>query len=139
MLFTASQFTASKFSTAEEKAKFANQFVKFAECGFEQQDFPKWFYQRLSLSFGHIAHYDQRGFYEHFFTDNSSLVQFIDQILEYPCYGDPEWTYSDVEKAIQDWLKESGIRVYHTSKYQEEIDRRDRLEFERLQRKFGGA
>ena len=103
-IFNASQFVPTKYSTAEEKAKFANQFVKFVDNGCQLKHFPKWFYRRLSMTFGHIAHYNLEGFYDTWFCHPSSLWNFIQHTLGYPCYGDPEYTYSDVEKAIQEWL-----------------------------------
>lgn len=106
-VFRAEQFTSSKWDTAEQKAKFANQFVKFVESNFSYDNFPKWFYERLSLSFGHIAHYNQMGFYDTFFTTMNGKVDFILITLNHACYGDAEWTYSDVEKALQQWLKDN--------------------------------
>ena len=29
----------------------------------------------------------------------------------HPCYGDPAWTYSDVERALQSWLKADGTLI----------------------------
>jgi hypothetical protein len=110
--FSASQFVDyanPKHSTAEDKAKFANQFVKFVQGGFQAKDFPKWFYTRLSMTFGHIAHYDQWGFFNVFFEDAAGKIAFINETLNFPCYGDPRFTYSDVEKAIQIWMRENKI------------------------------
>ena len=57
--FSASQFVATKWDTAEDKARFANQFLNFVESGFAESKFPKWFYylwihQHLA-EFRHIA------------------------------------------------------------------------------------
>lgn len=104
-IFSANQFVATKWEPAEAKAKFCNQFVKFVEGGFKWEHFPKWFYTRLSLTFGHIAHYNQLGFYETFFTNTNDQADFIQQTLNYPAYGDPTFTYSDAEKAIKQWLQ----------------------------------
>lgn len=104
-LFTASQFTATKWDSAEDKAKFANHFIRFLESGFKRELFTHDFYRRLSLCFGHIAHYDINGFYETFFADPSDWKIFIDVTLQHPCYGDPGFTCSDVERAIQAYLQ----------------------------------
>ena len=77
-MFNASQFTATQHSTAEDKAKFANQFVKFVQSDFRSKEFPIWFYQRLSMTFGHIAHYDRGGFFHTFFDDQEGKLEFID-------------------------------------------------------------
>jgi hypothetical protein len=104
MSFTADQFTPTEFSTAEDKARFANQFVKFVSNGYKFADFPKWFYQRLSMCFGHIAHYDRFGFYETFFKSDRGIVEFMRQCRTYPNYGSPTCTFVDVEKALQKWM-----------------------------------
>lgn len=105
-MFTTEQFTPTKFSTAQEKAKFANHFKRFVESGFNKNLFYKWFYQRLSMSFGHIAHYNLEGFYVTWFERPEDQIAFIQHTLEHPCYGDPHFTYSDVEKALIEWLRE---------------------------------
>lgn len=98
-------YTPTEWSSAADKMKFELQFKRFTERGFKRRDFPKWFYTRLSTMFGHIAHYDQRGFYEEFFTTPEDRRRFVDQALRWPCYGDPTCTYSDVERVLQQWLK----------------------------------
>ncbi|MHA2046150.1 MAG: hypothetical protein ACW99G_15265 [Candidatus Thorarchaeota archaeon] len=103
--FNAEQFTPTQFDTAEQKAKFANHFVKFVESGFKREKFPKWFYTRLSMTFGHIAHYNLDGFYAQWFTTTERQMEFLNHTLNHPCYGQPEYTYSDVEKEIIEWLK----------------------------------
>ena len=107
--FTANQFTPTKFDTAEDKAKFANQFVKFVASGFKQSLFTKAFYRRLSMTFGHIAHYNQYGFWDVFFSNTRTKLTFIEQTLRHPCYGDAAWTYCDVERALQTWLLENNV------------------------------
>lgn len=108
-IFTADQFTPTKCSSADDKAWFANQFVKFVSSGFKQFYFTKRFYNRLNSTFGHIAHYSQFGFWDVFFTNTSDKVSFLRQTLEHPCYGSPDYTYCDVERAIQGWLQENNV------------------------------
>ena len=108
-LFNSSQFTPTKWDTNEQKAKFANHFVSFVESDFKRTKFPKWFYNRLSSCFGHIAHYDLLGFYSTFFENNKSKVEFLEHCLKGGGYGSPEFTYSDVERALQTWLTENDI------------------------------
>ena len=99
------KFTSTEFSTVQDKIKFYNQFIKFVESDYNRSKFPKWFYNRLSMTFGHIAHYNQDGFYNTFFTTKEDKKDFINQCLQYGCYGQPEYTYCDVEKALQSWIK----------------------------------
>ena len=97
------EYTPTKFSTVEDKLKFENQFKKFVESDFSEQQFPKWFYIQLSMCFGHIAHYDWNNFYTHFFLNSEDKQEFINQTINYPCYGDPAYTYSDVESVLRSW------------------------------------
>ncbi len=99
--FHPSDFTATKFSTAADKAEFANTLLRFIESEWAPALFTKRFYNRLSVCFGHIAHYCRSQFYEEWFSSASAQVGFLKHTLRFPCYGDPEYTFSDVERAIQ--------------------------------------
>jgi hypothetical protein len=135
-MFTANQFTTTQWDSADDKAKFAKQFIKFVKSGFEQRHFTDRFYRRLSNTFSHIAHYDRGGFWQEFFTTTADKVRFLELTLKHPCYGDPAWTYSDVERAIQDWLKQKGILAKWQRQLHQELEASERAEFERLQAKF---
>ena len=71
-------FTATQFDSSEQKEKFYNHFIKFVERDFPQNLFYSWFYRRLSMNFGHIAHYNSLGFFETWFTNNQ-LNQYCDR------------------------------------------------------------
>jgi len=129
--FTASQFTPTQWDNADDKAWFANQFVRFVESGFEQKHFSDRFYRRLSNTFGHIAHYNRLGFWETFFTTTEDKLRFLEITLNHPCYGDPEWTYSDVERALKSWLTDEGtVEAFRQNEASE------RAQYERLRVKF---
>ena len=104
-LFTPEQFTPTEFKTAKDKAKFANHFVRFVESGFKRTLFHKWFYRRLSTTFGNIAHYDIHGFYYIWFSTVERQEFFLRKSRLWGCFGSPQHTYCDVEKAIIEWLK----------------------------------
>ena len=104
-------FTPTQFDTVKDKEKFALHFQRFVTNGFSRGLFPKWFYTRLSMTFGHIAHYNKLHFYDNFFLSESGKAEFLHLCLTWPCYGDPEFTYSDVERYLQDWLQEY-VREY---------------------------
>ena len=55
--FLPSDFKATKFSTAADKAEFGNTLLRFIESEWASALFTKSFYNRLSMCFGHIAHY----------------------------------------------------------------------------------
>jgi len=55
--FLPSEFVPTKFSTAADKAEFGNAFLHFIESEWKETLFTKTFYNRLSNTFGYIAHY----------------------------------------------------------------------------------
>ena len=75
--FTADRFTSTQWDSADRKAAFAKQFIRFVQSDFAKSKFPKAFYVRLSMTFGHIAHYNQGGFFETFFTTTQDKVRFL--------------------------------------------------------------
>jgi hypothetical protein len=99
------EFTPTEFSTIEDKQKFVKHFVRFVEGGFKKSQFPKWFYNRLSMTRGHIAHYNIHGFYEEWFQDKESQQVFLKHWANSPVYGDPAYTYSDVERFLSNYIK----------------------------------
>ncbi len=137
MTFQTSEFTATRWATAQDKAKFAEQFVRLVESDFDVKHFTDKFYHRLSMTFGNIAHYNRAGFWSEFFTTTADKLRFIEQTLQWPCYGDPAWTYSDVEKSLQDWLQESGILDQYLRKLADQTESAERAELARLQEKYG--
>jgi hypothetical protein len=110
--FQSSNFTATKWNTTEDKARMANKLTKFILNGFQQTSFAKEMYRRLSTMFGHIAEYDIQGFYHVWFKDDAACLKWVENALRGVLgfvVGDPAWTWSDVEKAIQQWLTENSI------------------------------
>ena len=99
--FAPSQFVATKFSTAEDKATFANKLIRFLENDCPESQFTKKLYERLSNCFSHIAHTSAVGFFDTWFATPVQKLDFLKHLLRGRCYGDPEWTFSDVERALQ--------------------------------------
>ena len=137
MTFDPSQFTPTKWDTAKDKAAFAKQFVRFVQSDFAAKHFTEKFYRRLSNTFGHIAHYNRGGFWETFFTTTADKVRFLKMTLQYPCYGDPTWTYSDVERALQQWIQVSNLLEQYRQRMTEETEAGERTQLARLQAKYG--
>jgi len=108
--FTTDQFVSGQH-TAVEKAKFGNHFVRFLLKGCPLTLFHKWFYTRLSMTFGHIAHYNRGGFYAKWFETHEDRTNFIQHTLQHGCYGQPEYTCCDVERAIQSWYADNKDKV----------------------------
>jgi hypothetical protein len=115
--FLPSDFTATKFSTAADKAEFGNTLLRFIESEWAPALFTKSFYNRLSMCFSHIANYNRTQFYEEWFSSLAAQVRFLKHTLRFPCYGDPAYTFSDVERAIQreisnrNYLARYGLRL----------------------------
>ena len=107
--FSGSDYTATKWESGDDKAKFANHFVRFVRTKCPKTLFVKWFYNRLSMCFGHIAHCNLLGFYETWFRDARARHAFLEHALAYPCFGDPAYTYSDVEHDLRAWIRTSGV------------------------------
>ncbi len=137
--FKASSFVPTPFSTAGDKARFVNQFIKFVESDYSPNAFPKWFYIRLSMTFGHIAHYNQDGFYETFFSSLQGRLQFAKITEAYERYGDPHHTFSDAEKVIQDWARSFGMVIKAQSLLDKATEARDRALYESLKARFDPA
>lgn len=135
--FEASQFTATKWSNAEDKAKFANKLMKFIAAEFPRQSFTQSFYQRLSNTFGHIAHCDLAGFHGVFFEDEAGRTDFLSQTLEYRCTGDPAYTFSDVERAVQTRLRASNVIDVFRMRERDATRARDLALLARLTSKYG--
>lgn len=130
-------YTATEWSTVKDKERFVKQFKAFVLSDFARTKFPKWFYNRLLNCFGMIAHYDIYGFYATFFEDTAGKVDFAQQCLEYPCYGDPARTFSDVERDLQVWLAEQTILPKLQGQKAANREAVERAELARLQAKYG--
>jgi hypothetical protein len=137
MTDASSRFTPTQWDTAQGKAAFAQQFIRFVRSGFAAKHFTDKFYRRLSNTFGHIAHYNRGGFRAEFFTTTADKVRFMEQTLQHPCFGDPAWTYSDVERYLQVWLRAEGTLEQYRQQLAQETEAVERTELARLQQKYG--
>lgn len=103
-LLAADRFTATPHSTAEEKTRFCNDFIRFILSGFDRKRFTKKFYERLSNILGHIAHFNARGFWETWFSTPVQQRQFVQHIHECVPLGDPHFCWVDVERELKSWI-----------------------------------
>ena len=133
--FSSDQFIATQWTTEEEKAKFTNQFTKFVLGGFQEGHFPKWFYEQLSLTFGHIAHYNRNGFYNTWFADVEDQKRFIEQLCLYTPTGDPTYSFSDVEYALVKWANDHKFEIDEVLQQNAAIQEAEaRAEHDRIQK-----
>jgi len=133
---TASDFLPTKFMPADTKAWFAVHFLRFASADFPKHHFTQRFYDRVMNTFGMIAHYDRMGFWTEYFTSTAGKVEFIEQVIEWPCYGDPNDTFSDAEREIQRRLRQVDLLGLYRKLSRAERDTAERAEFARLKARF---
>ena len=107
--FTAAPFTPTKFTDAEAKARFAQHFARFLAQDMPEPLFTQAFYQRLSNTFGHIAHCSRYGFLEHYFRTHTGKRRFLEDTMGWRPVGDPAWSFVDVEIALQQRIPSSGL------------------------------
>ena len=136
--FQASKFIATKWATAEEKAKIANQMTRFILGGFQRGSFNKAMYQHLSKMFGHVAHYNINGFYEQWFANLKACRDWAEHISGnwLSGLGDPRFTWSDVEKTLIQWVKENQITEQLEELYRTDIEQKELALLNALQQKY---
>ena len=118
-------FTATEFSTKEEKAKFGNHLLRFIAEDHPRGLWTKNFYNRLSMTFSNIAHYDSMGFWMTWFDTTADQIGFLKNIAQCPCWGDPAFTYSDIEKVIKARIRKAGVIEWKERLLAEERKRKD--------------
>ncbi len=134
--FLPSEFTATKFSTAADKAEFGNTLLCFIESEWASALFTKSFYNRLSMCFAHIANYNRTQFYEEWFSSLAAQVRFLKHTPRFPCYGDPEYTFSDVERAIQREISNRNYLARYQLRLAEEQQTADLALLRQLESKY---
>ncbi|HUZ95343.1 MAG TPA: hypothetical protein VMU57_10555 [Edaphobacter sp.] len=134
--FLPSEFVPTKFSTAQDKADFGNTFLHLIESEWARTAFSKSFYNRLSMCFSHIAHYDAAGFYETWFTSDADRLSFLRHTLAWPCWGDPEYTFCDVERAIQQEIRKRNYLARYELRAAEAVRSREMETLKRLETKY---
>lgn len=134
--FFPSEFVPTQFSTAADKADFGNALSRFLESDCPRELFTAKLYARLSMTFGHIAHGDIEGFYSIWFTSHRRRLEFIRKTLRWPCHGDPKFTFSDVEQAIQRVVKERNDLARFELRAAEALRVEEMNELRRLEAKF---
>jgi hypothetical protein len=134
--FLLSDFVPTKFSSAADKTDFGNALLNFLEADCPQELFTKRLYHRLSMTFGHIAHYDRLGFYDTWLTRARHRAAFVEKTLRWPCHGDAEFTFSDVEYAIQQVMRDRNYLGRFELKAAEALRAAELRDLERLQVKY---
>ncbi len=134
--FLPSDFTPTKFSTAADKAEFGNAFLRFIDSEWKHALFTEKFYNRLSNTFGHIAHYDRPTFYSTWFTCDADQLRFLQNALRWPCWGDAAFTFCDVERALQREIRKRNYLALYELKAAESLRSAEMVILERREAKY---
>jgi hypothetical protein len=137
--FEPRQFIATQWSSVGDKAKFGNALMRLIAEDFPRQRFTKALYQRLSNTFGHIAHTNIDGCYSVFFERDADKVVFLEQTLCWPCFGDLTYTFSDVQRAVQQRLKAANAIDAFRMREADATRRRELETLARLRAKCGAS
>ena len=138
-LFTEQDFTATKWDTGADKAWFANALCRFIAHDCPRQQWTQRLYRRLALCYGHIAHYNSQGFWDEFFGTLQGKVAFIEQTLHWPCFGQPDYTYCDVERAVQARLCAADTLANYRALRAAEVECAERALLNALRAKYDGV
>ena len=136
--FQASDFTATKWATAEDKAKWANKFTKFILGGFQQGVFKNDIYRQLHHMFGHCAEYDINGFYSRWFDSTYECLHWVETVTTtwLAGIGQPQFTWSDVEIKVIQWIRNNNIHDQIAGYVQAETAQKERATLKVLQDRF---
>ena len=137
------RFTATKWATAEDKAKGLSALVSFVEAGFPESKFTRRIYEALYLHMlGHIAHYDQAGFFREWFSTPERQLRWLQYVAKGGAYGiggsgDPTSTWSDVETALVEWVRASGLMHRYEGIVEGRTRSRELAQLAYLEAKYG--
>lgn len=136
--FTASLFTPTEFDDAVKKARIANRMVKFLSEGCNPEKFDAELYHHtMQHLWHHIAHYNRYGFIDAWFSRVENKVAFVERILDSEGgYGDPHYTWVDVEKVVRAWVAETGLVDVYREALRKHIEAAERAELSRLRAKY---
>jgi len=136
--FTAKDFTATNFATAEDKAKWANKFTKFILGGLQRSAFKKEIYKQIQHMFGHCAEYDLNGFYLTWFEDTCKCLHWTGTVATswLVGIGQPQFTWSDVEVKVIQWIRDNNIHDQIAGYLQAETEQKERAMLKVLQNRY---
>ena len=133
---TTADFTATKFTPVDSKVWFATHFLRFASSDFPKHQFTKRFYCQVMHTFEFIAHYDLGGFWTEYFTSTAGKIEFLEQVISWPCHGDATHTFCDAEREIARRLKAAHLVELYRAKLKNEEHAHERAELARLKAKY---
>jgi hypothetical protein len=79
---------------------------------------------------------DAAGFYETWFTSDANRLRFLRHTLALPCWGDPELTFCDVERAIQQEIRKRNYLARYKLRAAEAVRSREMEILKQLEAKY---
>jgi hypothetical protein len=134
--FHAAQFTPTKWSNAEDKAKFANWLAQFLTDGCPLGRWSVSKYRILCQMFGFIAHYDAGGFWENRFATPAARYSTVYQMLHQSSFGDPAHTWSDVERVIRVFILEERLEERYRGEHEKSVEEAEEAQLKALKAKY---
>lgn len=129
---TETDFTPTRFQPVSSKVWFTRHYLRFVSSSFPRHGFTGRFYGQLMHTFGMVAHFDLAGFWAEYFTSTRNTVEFLEETVSYPCYGQPGHTWCDVERFIIRRLRDVDLLGIYRTRLRGDDEARDRAELARL-------
>jgi hypothetical protein len=131
-------FTPTRYHSTADKAWFANNLCRFIASDFAQKLWTRRLYETLRNTCGHIAHYNKDGFWDTFFTSTAQKIAFLEQTIQHPCYGQPDYTFCDVERKVKSRIRLSEVLAGFKARLAAETEQTERALLARLREKYDG-
>jgi hypothetical protein len=128
--FTATQLPGEAYGW--RTVDFANHLARFILEGFPRQLFTKKFYRRLMQEFGHIAHYDEQGFWAAWFETTARQLAFLENLATVLWFLDRD----PLARTISAWVQENRIVEQYRHRVEVERETLERHVLEQLKRKY---
>ena len=89
--------------------------------------------------FGHCAEYDLDGFYHTWFEDTYKCHHWIETVATtwLAGIGQPQFTWSDVEIKVIEWIRENNIHDQIAGYLQAETEQKERTTLKVLKNRYG--
>lgn len=134
------QFTATKWATAEEKARWANAMPSWIQRGFPEKGWRQGLYERLHQMYCHSAQYNRYGFYDEWFATVQKQRAWLEYVAKGGAFGggmgDPAWTWCDVERALSAWIRERDLVTHYQHLSAQDTEYTERALLAILQQKY---
>jgi hypothetical protein len=89
--------------------------------------------------FGHCAEYDLDGFYHTWFDDTYKCLHWVETVATtwLAGIGQPQFTWSDVEIKLIQWIRDNNIHDQIAGYLQAETEQKERATLKVLQNRYG--